>query len=480
MRSFKNLSSMVEYPMSRGGAYSIPYHQSEIPGNFKRGRASTRPIRHWVRPKNEGEYDMTILKKMPMILLALLALGGLLFLFGCSQETPLEPSATDSGTLAAVEKKGVDTEVQDGSIIPADLVDIDCFGRTLTCWPFTGAKLDGVPMDPVNLVFTGNADPVQIRAALLGLDGDRTQFGFPDAYPFNQIWKDALSGGVQANYADEGGWRGGVIQLTLGEYEPIRFHLRLFRTGAVMDDGSPITIGAAHFEVLIPGTTDHQVLSWTFAKQLVVADMIRTGLLNPATDLMDTGQITPAPVFRTIIPAVYDELPPELLAIIGDPVGDPVGIPNDGVATVIRLAGPALVTPDETLATTTITFGQFVPRPYCSEGPGDWLWIEGPVDFYNTAVVDEAGQFSYRGGYDGTLTAVPVDISNGQPVGPAFSATVTGNQHGFLDMSNARVRAQDRKFTFEGGPPQREHVKFRVAEKGADRFWAQYKCLDDE
>ena len=422
---------------------------------------------------------MTILKKMIMTLLALSALGGLLFLFGCSQETPLEPSANDSGTAAVVEKKGVDTEVQDGSIIPADLVDIDCFGTNLTCWPFTGAKLDGVPMDPVNLIFTGNADPVQIRAALLGLDGDRTDY-FPDAYPFNQVWKDALSGGVQANYAVEGGWRGGVIQLTLGEYEPIRFHLRLFRTGAVMDDGSPITIGAAHFEVLIQGTTDHQVLSWNFAKELVVVDMMRTGLLDPAVDLMPTGQITPSPVFRTIIPAVYDALPPELLAIIGDPVGDPVGIPNDGVAMVIRLTGSAPVTSGETFATTTVTFDQFVPRPYCSEGPGDVLLIQGPVDFHNTVVVDETGRYSYQGGYEGMLTAVPIDTETGQPAGPAFDARVTGNQHGFLDMSSARVKAQDKKITFEGGPPQREHIKFRIAEKGADRFWAQYKCLDDD
>ncbi len=426
---------------------------------------------------------MTILKNMTMTMLALLALGGLLFLFGCSQETPLEPSANDSGTLAAVEKKGVDTEVQNGSIIPAELVDIDCFGRTLTCWPFTGAKLDGVPMDPVNLVFIGNADPVQIRAALLGLDGDRGELSGLGS-PFDQVWKDALSGGVQANYAVEGGWRGGVIQLTLGEYEPMRFHLRLFRTGAVMDDGSPITIGAAHFEVLIPGTTDHQVLSWNFARDIVVGDIMRTGLLNPATDLMPTGQITPSPVFRTIIRPVYDGLPDEFLAILGIPVdvpeGDPVGIPNDGVAMVIRLAGSAPVTVDETFATTTVTFGQFVPRPYCNEGPGDVLWIEGLVDFHNTAVVDEAGRYSYRGGYEGTLTAVPIDTETGQPAGPAFDARVTGNQHGFLNMSNARVQAQDKKITFEGGPPQREHVKFRIAEKGADRFWAQYKCLDDD
>ena len=429
---------------------------------------------------------MKIFTKIPTTLILALILGGLLFLFGCSQETPLEPeSTTQADQFTGMDKKGVETEVQDGSIIPTDLVDIDCFGRTLTCWPNTGAKLDGVPMDPVNLIFTGHADPVQIRAALMGLDGDRTVLGLPDAYPFNQVWKDALGGGVQSNYAVEGGWRGSVIQLTLGDYEPVRFHLRLFRTGAVGADGSPITIGAAHFEVLIPGTTDHQVLSWTAAKEIVVGDMMRTGLLNPATDLMPSGPITPAPTFRYIIPAVYNGLPDDLRdSLFPDgpepPVEDPVGIPNDGYAMIIHLAGPATVTMGETHSTATIEFGQFVPRPYCSSGPYDFLWIEGPVQFHSTAMVDEYGQYSYEGGYSGTVTAVPVDPSTGQAVGPPFSADVNGNQHGFIDMTGARVWALDKKITFEGGPPQREHIQFMIGENGADRFRAQYKCLDDE
>ncbi|MEN8007363.1 MAG: hypothetical protein ABFS42_10135 [Candidatus Krumholzibacteriota bacterium] len=427
---------------------------------------------------------MKNLKKFPRMLVPILILGGLLFLFGCSEETPLEPaSSTAPGLLTEGMDKDVDNEFQDGSIIPADLADIDCFGSPLTCWPYTGAKLDGVPMDPVNLIFTGFADPVQIRAALLGLDGDRSVLGLEDAYPFNQVWKDALGGGVQSNYEAEGGWRGSVIQLTLGDYDPVRFHLRLFRTGAVSADGSPITIGAAHFEVLIPGTTDHQVLSWDAAKDIVVGDMTRTGLVNPVTDLMPSGPITPTPTFRYIIPAVYNGLPPELLAIVGGPpppVDDPVGIPTDGQAMIVHLAGPATVTMGETGSAATIEFGQFVPRPYCSSGPYDWLWIEGPVDFYNTAMVDEFGQFSYQGGYTGNIIAVPVDIGTGQPVGPPFSAEVNGNQHGFMTMTGARVRAQDKKITFEDGAPQREHVQIMIGENGADKFRAQYKCLDGD
>jgi hypothetical protein len=423
-------------------------------------------------------------KKVPTFLHPFLILAVMLLMFGCSDETPMSPvSAIDWNSFQAAEKAGVDQEFQDGSVVPEDLVAIDCFGQTLTFWPFTGAKLDGVPTDPVNLVFTGQADPVQIRAALLGLDGDRSALGLPNEYPFNQIWKDALGGGVQASFEGEGGWRGSVLQLTLGDYHSVRFHLRLFRTGARGENGYPITVGAAHFEVLIPGTTDHQVLSWNAAKELVVGDMMRTGLLNPAEDLIPSTVITPVPGFRTIIPAVYNNLPPALLAIVGGPpppVEDPVAIPNDGVAMIIHLAGSAPVTPDETQATATIEFGQFVPRPYCSSGPYDYLWIEGPVDFHNTASVDQNGHFSYQGGYSGTLTAVPINPNNGQPVGPAFSANVSGNQEGFMEVGNARVRSQDKKITFEGGSPQREHIQLMFGENGADKYKGFTKCLDDE
>ncbi len=427
--------------------------------------------------------------KFSVILMPILILGGMLFLFGCSEDTPVDPgligtqSSCGADPFTQAIEKGNDIETQDGSITPTELVTVDCFGRPFTFWPFTGAKLDGVPMDPVNLIFTGNADPVQIRAALLGLDGDRSMLGLPDAYPFNQVWRDAIGGGVQSTYADEGRWVGSVIQLTLGEYQPIRFHLRLFRTAARTDDGLPITIAAAHFEVLIPGTTDHQVLSWNAAREIVVGDMMRTGLLNPATDLMPTDEITPAPTFRYIIPAVYNGLPPELLDMIGGPpppVEDPVGIPNDGHAMMIRLAGPAAVVPGEFHDATTVEFGQFVPRPYCSSGPYDYLWIEGTVDFHNSSMVDEFGQFSYEGGYSGVLTAVPVDISTGQPIGEPFTANVKGTQHGVINFSNAKVKAFDQKLTHEDGGPQLDFIRLHVGENGKDLYRAFNKCLDGE
>jgi hypothetical protein len=178
---------------------------------------------------------------------------------------------------------------------PADLVTVENAGHSLTFWPYTSAGLSDQPSDPINLVFVGKASPVAIRAALMGLDGDRSSLGLPPVPPFNARWTDAF-GDAQGTYASEGGWTGSVIQLALGDYGPIRVHLRLFSTKAPYGDGT-WTLGGAHFEVLIPGTTEHQVLSWEIAQQIVVGDLMRSGLISGVTL---TSTINAAPSFRDI------------------------------------------------------------------------------------------------------------------------------------------------------------------------------------
>jgi hypothetical protein len=338
-------------------------------------------------------------------------------------------------------------------------------------------------VDPIHLVFAGNADPLQIRAALLGLDGDRSALGLPDVYPLNQVWKDAIGGSVQSNWAEDGGWLGSVVQLTLGDYDPIRFHLRLFRTSAMGPNGERYTLGAAHFEVLIPGTTDHQVLSWSLAKDIVVGDLMRTGLLDPSQHLMPSQPITPAPTFREIIPFIYNELPDELIAIIDGPpkpVEDPVGIDNgDGTAMMVYLAGAAPVTPGTYATTVSVGFDQYVPRPYCTTGPGDWLYITGPVDFQTTVTVDEYGTFSYQQSYLGWLDVLPIDMGSGMPAGDSFQAKVDGRQGGWMNATGARVQAHDTKMTHDDVGPQMSNPSLKIGEWNNAQYKDFTRCFDD-
>ncbi|MGH7570203.1 MAG: hypothetical protein ACREL9_14730 [Gemmatimonadales bacterium] len=307
---------------------------------------------------------------------------------------------------------------------PAPLVTVPTPTGALELWPFTGADFSAAPQDPVNLIFAGRTDPRGIRAALMMLGGDRTAFGFPDAFPFNCVWKDGI-GGVQTAFGTASGWVGSAIQLECGDYGPIRFHVRLFGAG-------PWTLANVHFELLIPGTTEHQVLSWELAEQLVLVDFLRSGLLVASVPLFPTDPINPSP-YRAIPAVIYNGIPVELRATIGGPLGavsDAVPIASDGRATVLNLAGAVAGEPIVARQDFVIDFSQVIPRPFCTDGPSDFLYVQGPVRLRQQVVL--AGDGGYRSRFHalGDLDVTPVDVSGGVPVpaGPTQRARVV-EQH---------------------------------------------------
>jgi len=160
---------------------------------------------------------------------------------------------------------------------PAGVIHVQAGGEKLHLWPYSTSDFE-TPSDPVNLIFP-NADPREIRQELMKPKG-------PRAFPFNLPlfgdcqWTDAM-GYEQAAYGLPEHWVGGAIQLAcVGEGaplgDPFRFHVRLFRNGRH-------TLGAAHFEILIDKTPEHQVLSWDYARSFVTADMTGTLLASPVT-----------------------------------------------------------------------------------------------------------------------------------------------------------------------------------------------------
>jgi hypothetical protein len=409
--------------------------------------------------------------------LVALAVAVLAVMAGCSDDAIVTSPADDA------RDKAVHAVYQVGDTPPATQAAVSTAAGSLTFWPYTGRSFDGEPVDPINLVFAGQASPLQIRAALMALDGDRSAYGMPPVPPFNQTWQDAIGGDVQTTCAVGGdGWVGSVVQLTLGEFGPLRIHLRLFRTGQLAG-GGPVTLGAAHFELHIPGTADHQVLSWEVAEQIVTADLARTGLLGamPAP----TGLINAAPSFRTIPAMIYNGLPPELCALIGGPmppVAADVPLPSNGQGTVFQLAFPATLVPGVFENEVTVSYDQLVPRPFCSTGPGDWLMVTGPVRFTVRTELLGDGTFASWNSFDGVIEAVPVDLSSGAPVplGPAFPAHVYGHNHVNLDAQNARVVLQDRRFTHEADGLQVLHVTMNVPQHGQKTYRVAQRCLGDD
>ncbi len=403
------------------------------------------------------------------LLVAAIALGG------CSRDNPAvseEPTAEELG-LVTLSENTLDP--------PPGLVTVAWAGEELTFWPFTGENFSGIPKDPINLVFVGEAAPVQIRAALVALDGDRTAFGFPSVHPFNATWSEAL-GDVQTAFSEDAGWVGSVVQLQLGSYAPVRVHLRFFSTGKVSGADGTWTLGGAHFEIAIPGTPQHQVICWELAEQLVVVDLIRSGLLDPVPPAI-TGVIGPTPTYRDIPAAIYNGVPDGLKVACGLPPGptaDPaVPIPSDGTATILQLVGAAPVIEEEATQSFVIDFNQVIPKPFCMTGPADFFLVQGPVELFKATRVRDSGRYGYRSRISGELTATPLDITQQPPVpvGPSFQVRTIDVQDGSIHDDEERVLFITKRIAPQDGGVERVLTELKVGTNGRNRFRARESCL---
>jgi hypothetical protein len=402
------------------------------------------------------------------LLTIVLAMLGLL-VAGCEKSIDPSPKTTvetpDDEMAALLASPMPDAR----GFVPTPLVTAQIGQDAVQFWPYTGTNFTGEPQDPINLIFFGQADPRDIRAALLSLSGDRSALGFPAQAPFNSTWDDAI-GDVQTAYGatigvetalspgptgrkepdrfcGSRGWSGSVIQLACGPYEGMRFHLRLFKVGNW-------TLGNAHLDVLIPGTTDHQVISWEVAEQFVIADFMRSGLLDPAVPMIPTGQINASP-FRTIPAIIYNGMPVELRGLIGGPLGnvtEDVPIGTDGYAMILNLANKVPRVAEVRTQDFVINFNQAIPKPFCSAGPADYLYVTGPVHLVQTARLNRSGNYEVSFSASGELSATPIDPTTGQPTGEVLKASVRERHDGMLN--NRSFSASSSKYQKLGRPAQ--------------------------
>jgi len=396
----------------------------------------------------------------PAVLVCTLAL---LVLIGCTSDTPVSTGGVGSSiSTASSGRPGVAADS------PGDLVEITCDGNTLALWPYfspNGERLE----DPANLVFVGNASALQIRAALLALDGNRP--GFPPVFPFTARWSEAM-GGVQAGYAEDTGWLGSVVQLQLGAYGPVRIHLRFFETGMPFGDSGVWTLGGAHVEMQIPGTPEHQVLAWERAEQVVIADLVRSGLLKYAP--VQTQLINEAPGFRTIPPQIYGAIPDGLKQMCGLPVGPsdvPVPIPTDGHATILCLEGTAPIVAGTDVEEFTIQFHQTIAKPFCATGSTGAYMVDGPVDLKKSVGVDADGRYAYHYRLSGQLIATPA--GGGEP----FGVRIFDLQSGFLHGDESLVTAQVKRIAPQDGGAELWMEWLKVGTSGIDQFRNEEHCL---
>jgi hypothetical protein len=352
-------------------------------------------------------------------------------------------------------------------------VSVPLAGTTLTLWPFTGSSFSSAPSDPVNVLFTSPADPRGLRAALLLLDGDRTAFGMPNVFPFNCTWSDAI-GEVQTAYAEPTGWMGSAIQLQCGDYTPMRFHLRLFDAGGV-------TLGGTHMDLQIPGTEQHQVISWMVARQLVMVDFIRSGLL--AAPPTFTGTISPVPSFRDIPAVIYNGLPVALRQPIGGPLADvnaPVPLPSDGRAVILSLA--TLPGAQQMVAHKqfVLEFDQTIPKPFCAAGAYDYVLVKGPIDFDQRVVMTPSGNFVSQFHAVGHLEVTPVNplTRPPTPIGETYRALVNEHHTGIVTSNVTMASFLSMQILLPPAAPMhgRLVVTLQVGPNGATDYGVRADC----
>ena len=343
---------------------------------------------------------------------------------------------------------------------PAGLVTVD--GSTF--WPYTGENFTGTPQDPINAIFTGYADPLRIRAALRRLDGNRTAFGMPNVAPFNCTWKDAI-GDEQTGFGEAEGWTGSAVQLACGDWS-LRFHLRLFAEGSV-------TLAGTHWDLNVPGTNEHEVISWEVPEQLLAVDMIRSGLLAGAPTL--TAQINAAPTFRVIRAPVYAGIPPQLKAIAGITAGP--AIPTDGRARLFNIGTEEPIVADVVEQQFTIQFNQFIPKPFCG-GPADFLFVQGPIVFTGVARVTPSGTYHRESTATADLTAVPVNPLTGQPIGAPLRGLVTDEHLAEINPAGVSARGHKLQQLFDAGGVLQasQEDKISAGTRGNDDFTRVVNC----
>jgi hypothetical protein len=329
-------------------------------------------------------------------------------------------------------------------------------GVTYEFWPWTTHALNAAdPDDPVNLLLVGEGDPRAVRAALMSLDPSPI---------LGCTWSDAI-GDEQASAADGVGWTGSAIQLACGAFGPLpRLHLRLF------DIGDAILVGA-HYEVQIPGTDQHQVLSYSLAEDLVLNDLFRTGLVNPA-DIALTPEITTL-THKVISTLIFNSLPAELQALVTGVPGDvttDVPIPNgDGKVVVAPLAHYAGAGTGSYQAF-TLDYDQWIPKPFC-QSPGDVVYVTGPVQLAMTVTITAGGTLERHFRAQGRLSVTP-------PTGPSYRAVVTQDQQAWATGTEHWVQAKLHQLMVPSSGADRGQISqyLRVGTDVPDDFWRTANC----
>jgi hypothetical protein len=181
---------------------------------------------------------------------------------------------------------------------------------------------------------------------------------------------------------------------------------------------------------------------------------------------------------------IYNELPVELRALIGGPLGDvtdDVPIETDGHAVILNLTGRENRKPGTTHHDYTINYGQVIPKPFCSSGPSDYVWVAGPVHLKQTVRQTPSGTITMDFHARGELSVTPVNPLTGDPIGETMTAFVR-QQHASV-MNDTYFAGSGVLYQRLGRPTDEAggllFTRLRVTSDGQNGYEAIVRCNAD-
>ena len=170
-----------------------------------------------------------------------------------------------------------------------------------------------------------------------------------------------------------------------------------------------------------------------------------------------------------------------LRAAIGGPtanVAAPVGIVTNGSATVLTLTGDVEPVANEDVDDLIITYGQFVPKPFCASGPSDMIRIDGPVSLQQRAQLTGDGTYTVNFVATGGVTIIPIDGSTGLPSGAPYRARIVERHAGHLtDLMQSAFSLREQHELPPSGPSRGTlHEQLRSGNVGKDHYVLDITC----
>jgi hypothetical protein len=155
-----------------------------------------------------------------------------------------------------------------------------------------------------------------------------------------------------------------------------------------------------------------------------------------------------------------------------------VPIPNDGRAHAFVVAQHRAMVPGVQSQDFVVDFDQVIPRPFCVDGPAEYLQVRGPVRLTQQVRTSAAGALDGTMDARGSLSLTPVDPGSGAPTGESYRAEITETQRSAVDDTGSSVDGRQLQLELPRAGEGRGQleIQLKVLAGGVTHFRREARC----